>query len=75
LFGKEKKPLRWLVFLTKNLFFGKPQKLSCLVCLLLMCRFSFAMKVAGKNCHTANEKQYAALPFFVGFNGKMFDYR
>jgi hypothetical protein len=42
------------VFPTENLFFGKPQKLSCLVCLLLMCRFSFAMKVAGKNCHTAN---------------------
>jgi hypothetical protein len=26
LFGKEKKPLRWLVFSTENLFFGKPQK-------------------------------------------------
>ena len=22
-----------------------------------------------------NEKQHAALPFFVGFNGKMFDYQ
>jgi hypothetical protein len=54
LFGKEKKPLRWLVFPTENLFFGKTQITFLLGLLFFDVPFFVFNESCGKNCHTPN---------------------
>jgi hypothetical protein len=54
LFGKEKKPLRWLVFPAENLFFGKTQKSFLLGLLFFYVPFFIFNESCGKNCHTPN---------------------
>jgi hypothetical protein len=66
LFGKEKKPLRWLVFPTENLFFGKTQKSFLLGLLFFDVPFFVFNESCGKNYHTPNnyiyELQFAFSP-------------
>jgi hypothetical protein len=54
LFGKEKKPLRWLVFPAENLFFGKTQKSFLLGLLFFDVPFFVFNESCGKNYHTPN---------------------